>query len=78
MVTALVGVNTGVGVAGESGFLVQGDDGWESALARLIEDADLRVRLGVSGRRRVEARYSQHVQQDHLLTMLRELAEAEA
>jgi glycosyltransferase involved in cell wall biosynthesis len=77
VVTDPVGINTEIVVDGENGFLVDGDHGWESALARLIEDADLRVRLGVSGRRRVEARYSQLVQQDHLLTMLRELAEVE-
>ena len=49
-----------------------------SALARRIDDVVLRGRLGEAGRRRVEARYSQHVQQDYLLKMLRKLAMAEA
>ena len=78
VVTDPVGINTEIVVDGESGYLVDGDADWESALARLIDDVDLRGRLGEAGRRRVEARYSQHVQQDHLLKMLRKLAMAEA
>jgi len=74
VVTDPVGINVEIVASGESGLLVEGEDGWEAGLARLIEDGDLRQRLGAAGRDRVEAMYSQGVQQDQLLTMLRQVA----
>ncbi len=42
---------------GETGYLVDTPDEWEVAVRRLARDADLRRRMGLAGRRLVEAEY---------------------
>ena len=42
---------------GETGFLVETPEEWEEAVHRLAQDADLRRRMGLAGRRLVEAEY---------------------
>ena len=74
VVTDPVGINADIVADGHSGYLVDGDQGWSAALQQLIEDADLRQRLGAVGRQRVKERFAQHVQQGHLLAMLRQVA----
>jgi len=74
VVTDPVGINAEIVVDGQSGYLVHGEQGWAQALHQLIEDADLRRRLGAFGRQRVHDRFAQHVQQDQLLAMLRQVA----
>lgn len=74
VVTDPVGINAEIVADGHSGYLVHGEQGWVQALQRLIEDADLRRRLGAVGRQRVHDRFAQHVQQDQLLAMLRQVA----
>lgn len=43
---------------GEDGLLCKGEDDWAEALDSLVADPLLRIRLGNSGRRRVEAEYN--------------------
>jgi glycosyltransferase involved in cell wall biosynthesis len=74
VVTDPVGINVELVTEGLNGYLAHGEKGWDEALQRLIEDADLRHRLGAAGRQLVGARYAQHVQQDRLLAMLHQVA----
>jgi glycosyltransferase involved in cell wall biosynthesis len=53
-----VGVNSEIIQDGRTGFLAVGPDDWTSALQRLLDDADVRRRLGEAGRERVIERYS--------------------
>jgi glycosyltransferase involved in cell wall biosynthesis len=42
---------------GVNGFLVDTQKEWEQALRTLLNDADLRKRMGQAGRRKVEQHY---------------------
>jgi glycosyltransferase involved in cell wall biosynthesis len=53
-----VGVNEAIILEGVNGFKPGNAKAWEDALERLIGDAGLRERLGHSGRKLVEERYS--------------------
>jgi len=46
---------------GQNGFLAETSDEWEAKLSRLIEDADLRKKIGKAGRQIVTERYSQDI-----------------
>lgn len=76
VVTDPVGINSEIVIDGETGFLAADEAGWEQALLRLAEEADLRRRMGVAGRERVEERYSLVSQQERLLAMLHDVARA--
>ena len=56
---------------GENGFLASSEPEWADALARLIADPELRRRMGIAGRRRVEAEFSLEVQAPRLERLLR-------
>jgi glycosyltransferase involved in cell wall biosynthesis len=43
---------------GENGLLAANDEEWLACLQRLIDDAELRQRLGAAGRQTIEDRYS--------------------
>lgn len=53
-----VGANKEVVTDGVDGFLPATDAQWEDTLVALIEDPDLRARIGAAGRARIEAAYS--------------------
>jgi glycosyltransferase involved in cell wall biosynthesis len=72
-----VGVNTEIIDQGENGFLAETQADWVDALARLIESADLRQRLGRAGRRTVEAHYSVESQKDRYLQAFNRLVAGE-
>ena len=74
VVTDPVGINVDIVADGDSGLLASGNNAWVAALERLVTEPELCQRLGAEGRRRVEARYAQSVQQDHLLVMLQQVA----
>ncbi len=59
VVASPVGVNAVLVRDGENGFLAEDEAGWVHALERLATDGDLRNRMGIAGRRLVEARYTQ-------------------
>lgn len=53
-----VGVNSAIIRSGENGFLADGEAQWVEVLSRLIDDAELRRRLGQAGRQTVMTDYS--------------------
>jgi glycosyltransferase involved in cell wall biosynthesis len=53
-----VGANSEVIQHGENGLLASSTDEWVSCFQMLVDDAELRRRLGLMGRRTVEDRYS--------------------
>lgn len=57
-VASPVGVNTEIIQHNENGFLCDNDEAWIVVLEKLIEDATLRSRIGVAGRKTVIDRYS--------------------
>jgi glycosyltransferase involved in cell wall biosynthesis len=57
-VASPVGANRDVVTAGVDGYLAKDDAAWEEALVTLIDDPDLRARVGAAARARVEAAYS--------------------
>jgi glycosyltransferase involved in cell wall biosynthesis len=56
-----VGANTRIVTHGENGFWARNEGDWVSLLERLLDDEDLRARLGREGRRTVEEKYSARV-----------------
>jgi glycosyltransferase involved in cell wall biosynthesis len=52
------GVNTDIISSGDNGFLAGSEDEWVETLARLVQDEDLRRRVGEAGRQTVVDRYS--------------------
>ena len=67
-----VGVNSEI-VTPEVGLLAADEGQWEQALGRLIDDADLRRRLGAAGRDRAVTRYSLASQAPRLIALFREV-----
>lgn len=57
VVASPVGVNRHIVEHGVNGFLANSDDEWESALEQLLTQAQLRKRMGMAGRAKVEAEY---------------------
>jgi glycosyltransferase involved in cell wall biosynthesis len=74
--TAVNGVPEAV-ADGESGLLVSPDDpaGLADAVERLAADAELRKRMGQSGRRRIEERFTLDAMTDSIEAIYRELVE---
>ena len=72
-VVSPVGANRDVVAEGVSGFHAAGDDQWVEALERLLDDSDLRRRMGAEGRRNVETRYSAEVQTPRVGAILKGL-----
>ena len=71
VVASPVGVNVEIVRDGENGFLATTTEEWINALSRLIEDSELRFRMGQEGRSMVESDYSLQVQAPRLERMLR-------
>jgi glycosyltransferase involved in cell wall biosynthesis len=61
VVIAPVGMNNDLVQSGENGFLARSDDEWVAALERLATSRELRIRMGLAGRRTVEQGYSAEV-----------------
>ena len=65
-----VGVNSEIIRDGETGFLAKNTSDWQKSLACLIEDQELRSRLGQSGRQHVEQHYSIQAMLPRLIAVL--------
>ncbi|MCB0793240.1 MAG: glycosyltransferase family 4 protein [Flavobacteriales bacterium] len=73
VVLSSVGVNTQIVKHGQNGLLACTDAEWEEALGRLVEDADLRAKLGNEARRTVEEEYSVRRWRDRYLELFNDL-----
>ena len=60
-VTSNIGVLPDYIRDGENGFLAASDDEWFEKTTALIEDAGLRRRMGLAGRKTIEERFSARV-----------------
>jgi len=72
-VASAVGVNREIVVEGETGFLARTEEEWERSLERLVLDGELRRRLGLAGRRRVEENYAMPIVSRRVIELYREL-----
>ena len=61
---------------GETGLLASTPEQWAAALDRLLADRDLRLRLGATGRREVEERWSFAVHESSFENALRGVSPA--
>lgn len=75
VVASPYGVNRELIKDGINGFLAEDDDGWETALKALIDNATLRKRLGAEGRKTVEESYSLTAAARELAPFLKELGQ---
>jgi len=84
MASGLPVVSSPAGGAGEiiedgvSGFLAHDDGEWIRNLTRLLEDPDLRSRIGAAGRRRVEELYSLDVWAPRMVAVIERVIAGEA
>jgi len=69
-VASPVGINSEIIRDGDTGFLANKTADWQKNLACLIEDQELRSRLGQSGRQHVEERYSIQAMLPRIITVL--------
>lgn len=58
VVASPIGANNDIVAHGVNGFLARTNDEWMKCLSKLIEEEDLRSRLGIAGRKTVEEHYS--------------------
>jgi glycosyltransferase involved in cell wall biosynthesis len=58
VISSDAGANAELIVPGETGYLVGDDESWAERISQLANDAALRDRLGLEGRRRIRADYS--------------------
>lgn len=75
VVASRVGVNTEIVEHGVNGFLATTEAEWRSALMTLMDDPDLRRRMGAAGRRKVMERYSLQIWGPKVAAMMSEIAE---
>jgi len=71
VVASPVGVNTTLVSHDVNGFLAEGPSDWEVYLSRLLDDRELRLRMGRAGRAKVEHAYSLQVTAPRLATLFR-------
>lgn len=57
-VVSRVGANIEIVEDGKNGFLADSEEEWIEKLSRLIEDPELRIRMGKAGRKTIEERFS--------------------
>jgi glycosyltransferase involved in cell wall biosynthesis len=76
VVASPVGVNRRIVEPGVHGFLASSAQQWVQTLTDLVQDAGLRARMGVEGRRRVENFYSTQVVAPRLARLLLQAAGA--
>ncbi len=68
-----VGVNSTIIQHGENGFLASATEEWVAVLGRMVEDAELRRRIGAAARRSVEDHWSLKAWRDRYLAQFNDL-----
>jgi len=71
VVASPVGVNCHIVEHGVNGFLAETPEEWEQALGTLMADANLRQRMGLAGRSKVEQNYCVQVTAPKLIELFR-------
>jgi glycosyltransferase involved in cell wall biosynthesis len=72
-----VGINSDIVKDGENGFWATNDQEWIDRLSTLIQNPDLRLRMGLKGIETVEGEYSLTVTSEKFLQVLQSLGGAE-
>lgn len=75
VIASPVGVNSEIVEHGVNGFLATSEAEWRQALVSLLRDPTLRRRMGIEGRRKVEAQYSLDVWGPRVTRFLKSAAE---
>jgi len=75
VIASPVGVNTDIVEHGVNGFLARDEAGWRDALRVLLNDADLRRKMGREGRRKIETQYSLEAWGPRVAGSIRSVAE---
>jgi len=70
-----VGVNNEIIIEGKNGFLASTEEEWVNKLSSLIEDTELRKRIGLEGRKTVEEKYSVNAHKDRYVQQFLNLME---
>ena len=70
-VVSNVGINSDIVQDGVNGYLVDTEEEWIEKISRLIEDADLRKKIGLAGRKTAEERFSAKVNAPKYLEIIR-------
>jgi glycosyltransferase involved in cell wall biosynthesis len=70
-----VGVNKEIIVDGVNGFFANSEDEWVEKISRLIEEPDLRYKIGLAGIKTVEEKYSVSVNAPKYLEIIRKVYE---
>jgi glycosyltransferase involved in cell wall biosynthesis len=73
-----VGIHRDMVRHGETGFLAESEADWRQAIGRLIADPQLRRRMGLAGRQRVEQEFSLDIAAGRWLELLQRLQEGSA
>jgi glycosyltransferase involved in cell wall biosynthesis len=73
-----VGVNSVIIQDGENGYIADGVDDWVAKLESLLQDGELRKRLGRAGREVVEREYSARSQAPRVLEIFRSVVGSKA
>jgi glycosyltransferase involved in cell wall biosynthesis len=68
-----VGVNSEIITHGINGYLASTQAEWEHYLTILIQDAELRKRIGIAGRKTIENYYSIESQKQRYISIFRNL-----
>lgn len=76
VIASPVGVNAEIVRDGDSGFLATGPEQWRRALNALLNDAELRRRMGALGRERAVADYSLAVHAPRVVEIIKAAVEA--
>ncbi len=71
VIVSNVGVNPEIVNQGENGILVSSSDEWVAALEKLISEPNVRAKMGVAGRERVENEYCLQQTAPRLIRLLR-------
>jgi glycosyltransferase involved in cell wall biosynthesis len=73
-VCSAVGVIADVILDGENGMLARDETEWVTKLSALIEHRELRIRIGLNGRRTVESGYTKEAVAARLIQLFRQIA----
>lgn len=74
VIASPIGVNVDIVNGSKSGLLAKSLEDWEQSLGHLLSSAEVREKLGLSGRRSVENHYSVQVQASSLMRIMSEIA----